>query len=179
MTYIPIYANEIVNISVNSAESMGYAIKGILAGIGSNSTAYPSANLAYYVPFVLRRKITVSSMSCINGATAAGNVDMGIYSFDGARITHTGNTAQAGTTVIQQISLSGGAVTIGPGIYYMALVESSTSATFAMWTGLSATTLKACGMYQQATASPLPASATFATQAQTVLPMFGLTGIIN
>jgi hypothetical protein len=178
MTYIPNYSNQIIVITPMSPESLGAGFF-VQYHTASLNNGWGTANLALYVPFVLRRKITVSKLFTANGTGVAGNIDIGIYSLDGTRITHTGATAQAGTSAIQTINIT--PVTIGPGQYYMALSSSSASSDFygAGFSGTGAPSLQSMGIYQQTSAEPLPATATFASSSHTLVPLFGLSGISN
>jgi hypothetical protein len=92
-------------------------------------------------------------------ATVAGNVDVGIYSEAGTRLVNSGSTAQAGTSTIQKVGIADTA--IGPGTYYFALTNSTTTATFS---GSTASSQLAPASYCQAEttgAFGLPATATF------------------
>lgn len=135
------------------------------------SSAWPAANRAIYVPFVLPAAYQVTKLWWANGATAAGNVDCGIYSVGGTKLASTGSTAQAGTSVVQSVSVS---ILLQPGSYYMALALSSISATI-LRNVPSSGPLAAMGVAQQATAFPLPATATFAAASTAYFPMFGIT----
>lgn len=139
------------------------------------ATAYTSANLAQYVPFLVGYPMTVQKMFWENGATVGTNhVDVGIYDSQGNQLTHSGSTLTAGATTTQSISVT--AVTLQPGLYYMAIAVDGTTDTFLSWsftTSFSYTRM--LGIYQQATAFPLPATATFAVNSQTNSQMFGLT----
>lgn len=162
-------------ISTISKESVGLAAAfmfGSTTGLNS-AQAYPSANLATYVPFSISRTTIVIELWTANGNAAAGNIDIGIYSVDGTRLVSTGSTAMAGTSVLQGVSIT--PLTLGPGQYYLAMVCSSTSGHFLSLQAISAYKIRALGVYQQASALPLPASATFATNTTPInLPLFGL-----
>lgn len=156
-------------------ESIGTPARVMGAGAFA-STAYPTSNLAIYTPFYLRGPILVTKLYALNGATASNNIDLGIYDEYGTRIVSTGSTARSGANVVQSIDITD--TLIGPGRFYMALAQNGTTGTFA---AINATTpgparAKICGIYQQTTAFPLPANATFATYAQTnfYLPQYGL-----
>jgi hypothetical protein len=136
------------------------------------STAWATANLARVVPFVVPKPALVRKMFWANGATVAGNVDVGIYDESGSRVVSMGSVAQAGVSVLQEVDIAD--VTLGVGRYYMALAASSAAATFLA----SAPPLQLCkgmGCAQQAAAFPLPASATPAPFSAAVLPYFGLS----
>lgn len=64
----------LVTITPFSLESLGSAsvADGISIDAGVSS-AWPSNNYAIFYPFSLSRRITVQSLFCMNGATAAGH----------------------------------------------------------------------------------------------------------
>lgn len=166
----------LVTITPTSAESgVGNAMYngGNLSLNTYAQTAWPSANLAIYVPFFLSKPITFSTMFWMNGSTVAGNVDVGVYAEDGTRIVSKGSTAAAGTTTLQVVTVT--TTTIGPGLFYLALACSSTSELVYKTIIGQVLRTKFTGMAQQATALPLPATATFATVGQDYVPLVGLS----
>lgn len=158
----------------STLESIGAKL--ISLGLAMNncaSAAYPSANLAIYYPFVLRRQIVAAQLFWFNGATVSGNVDIGIYSADGARLTPSSSTAQATINTLQVVNITD--TTIGPGLFRMGIAMNNTTGTLnSIASGLLAF-LSACGVTQQATAFALPATSTIATATFDYLPIFGLT----
>lgn len=159
-------------ISTVSGESMGIAMK---AHVGSGtfaSAVWPTSNRAYYYPFRIDHPITVLKLWMANGAAAAGNLDIGIYSEDGTRIVSSGSTAQAGTNTLQEIDIAD--TVIGPGAFYLAAAMDGTTGTAFRFSGGSSTRSLLLGYYSQVTAFPLPANATFASQASQWIPLFGL-----
>lgn len=141
------------------------------AGIAGG--AWPAANRAIFVPFALSSPYLVRKVWWANGATVAGNVDVGVLTPGGALLLNAGTTAMAGVTTIQSVTL-GTPVLLSPGQYYMAMEASSTSTSF----GRNALTADFCsmaGMAQQAVGSmPLPAAAVLATIAAAYVPLFGI-----
>lgn len=122
------------------------------------SGAWHANNAAMFYPIRLSRPYLVSQLWWINGATASGNVDCGIYSADGTRLISTGSTAQSGTSVEQIVDVAD--TWIGPGRFYIALAASTTAATF-FGTTAGVFNAVALGMAQQtASAFPLPATVT-------------------
>lgn len=169
------FLGNLATITPWSAESIGAKITGMggAALSGTAGAVYPAADLAIYVPFSLSRSVTVAQLFWVNGGTASGNVDAGIYSADGTRLTSTGSTAQAGTNAPQSVNITD--IQIGAGLFFIAIAMNNGTgtlfrATFAQL-GLAITT----GMYQQATAFPLPANATFANPTFDYIPAFGFT----
>lgn len=131
---------------------------GFLQRVAQASAAWASANRAVYMPFTLSTSYLVQRLWWANGSAVAGNVDCGIYTSDGVRLVSTGSTAQAGTSVVQSVSIT--PLLLTPGRYYMGLAASSTSATFLSDTVFLVPGL--VGLAQEASALPLPAQATFA-----------------
>lgn len=176
MTYLPNQAlPHSPVITTMSAESNGF-IAGNINQQTPASVVWPTANLAQFIPFSLKYPISVLSLFVLNGATATGNFDIGIYTNDGTRITSLGSTGQSGTNTVQNVSIT--PVTIGPGNFYLALVLSSASGTvFSNTVGSSTFIAQSMGLYSQASALPLPASATFATATLSRIPVFGLATV--
>lgn len=140
----------------------------------STSTAWPSANLAMYWPIMISSPVLVTSMFVANGGTANGNWAVAVYAPDGTKVGGTAATAQAGTNAIQSANPSAN-FQIGPGLYYLALVSDSGTATFRSFSIATLSYGRMMGIYQQASAysTGAPATATFATNAQVALPQFG------
>lgn len=158
-----------VIMSMSPCASGDVAMAGIYPTCGNN--AWPAANRALFVPFVIHEPFVVQKMAVYNATTAAGNVDIGIYTEDGTLLVSSGSTAMAGTSTQQTFSIS---KTLAPGRYYMAIAFSSTSAILrASTTSLASTQLS--GVLQMASAFPLPATATFAVAASAYIPAFGLS----
>ena len=159
-----------------SLESIGAKLYGMGAGnmTGVGSTAYPSANLAIYIPFTIAKPIVVVKLFSYNGATVSGNIDMGIYTADGTRLVSIGSTAQATTSNVQEFDISD--TLLNAGLYYLAVAKNDTTGTlFAVASGSAVAALATMGIAQQASAFPLPATATFATASQDYTPLIGLT----
>lgn len=126
--------------------------------------AHPTANMAYFIPFVLYEPAVVKKLLIANGATVSGNIDAGIYSADGTRLVSMGTTAMSGVSVIQGLDITD--TLLGRGLFFLAFACDNATASFFGWNtpgniGVSALT----GIYQMASAFVLPATATFAAQA--------------
>jgi hypothetical protein len=140
---------------------------------GFSSATWPTASLAIYYPFSVTQNVTFSTLFCLNGTVVSGNVDVGVYTQDGRKIVSSGSTVQAGTSTLQVFTVA--ATTLGPGTYYMALALDNTTAT--IFRGIVGQVLRTrfTGMMQQATAFPLPTTATPAIIGQDYIPMMGLS----
>ena len=156
------------------------AIGVALAAIGVSepaSAAWPTANMALAFPFVISKTTTVKELWCSNGATASGNVDIGIYDETFAKIISTGSVAQSGTDTCQQFDITD--TVLVPGTYYLALSCDNGTATFYRFSVTAIRVLQSLGVYRQLTAFPLPSTMTPAFLAATYFPDFGLaTGTV-
>ena len=157
-----------------SMEALGIELMTIqrdLSAIGS--TTVPAANRAFYIPFMLAMPIVVTRLWWENGGTVSGNVDVGIYDSVGTRIVSTGATAGSGTIAIQSVDITD--TLIGPGRFFLAISCSSATATLMATTDApSLEALRSRGAFNQETAHPLPATATFATVISSFIPVVGL-----
>lgn len=136
------------------------------------SRTWQAANTAVFVPFRVEEPVTILKLWTMNGSTATGNVDIGVYDEVGRRLISAGSTAQSGTNVLQQFDVTD--TLIGPGNFYLALVASSTATTFFgyPYSADRAAAQHTAGMRQMASALPLPATATFAVNGSG-FPLFG------
>jgi len=78
-----------------------------LSGGGVGSGAYPAANAAILVPFVLPRPATVYKAGWRTGGSApTGNADIGVYNAGGTLLVSSGSTARSGTNTNQIVDLT-------------------------------------------------------------------------
>jgi hypothetical protein len=135
---------------------------------------YPEANMAIYIPFFLQHPMAFNRLFSENGDVVSGNIDLGVYDAGKRRIISSGSTAQVGTAGTQLFNV--GSFTLGPGLYFMAVAMDNTTGKFMSLTFTSGLGVyKSLGVYQQSSAFPLPANATFATPTRNYLPLIGLT----
>jgi hypothetical protein len=133
-----------------------------------------TANTAVYVPMYLPWPYNVRRLFWTNGSTVAGNSDIGIYSIGGGRIYSSGSTPNAGSVTAPQYVAAD--VLLGPGAYFLAWTNDGTSnRTFG--SAPTASLGRVAGLYQQATALPLPALATFAAYAAVGFPFIGISNL--
>lgn len=164
-----LYPRALGTISTQSIGSIGD-----IARVGTPASGtWPSANRGIFIPFRTTAPITVRQLFVYNGATAAGNIDMGIYDAVGTRLVSIGPTAQSGTSVLQIFDITD--TQIGVGMFYLALVCSLGTATVMRSSLTPAGFTQAMGIMQQASVGTLPANATFAASAFTIIPVCGLT----
>jgi hypothetical protein len=158
-------------VSPLSFEGLGMEMRHIQTA-STTSTAWGSATLAVYVPIICPGPFTVAKFWTYNGGTASGNTDVGLYDQNGNRLLNTGGTLQSGTSTLQEFDVTD--TRFPAGRYYLALANSSATATFHCFTASSDDAAIISGLAQEASAT-LPATATFAAYAQTFIPLFGFT----
>lgn len=91
------------------------------------AAAWPTANLAIFVPIQVRRAVNVLKLWYSSGATATGTIDIGVYDSVGNRKISLTNTNKGGVGEIYGDTTNTG---LTPGLYYMGLVNSTNSDTF-------------------------------------------------
>ena len=162
----------LVAINPSSPESInvGSSPNGIA---NASSGAYPASNRAIFIPFYVSKPTVIINAFAYNGATASGNLDIGIYDIAGTKLVSTGSTAQTGTNAIQTIALT--STEIGPGVFYLAIAMDNTTGTLFRQTFGVARLDQVTGIAQMASAFTLPATATFASVASDFVPLFGIS----
>ena len=121
------------------------------------ATAWGTANRAIYVPLCVPSSVVVRKL-WVGTGTITTNVDMALYDASGvAVISGTAGTVSSSTEAVFDVTDT----TIGPGLYYIAVVSDSATDTIL---AINAATpiLTAMGVLTEASAYPLPATATFA-----------------
>jgi len=160
------------------------SLESIVVGMGQTasqaaSAAFPAANRALFVPFTASVPILVTRLFSYTGATANGNIDVGIYTAEnagGRLLFSSGSTAQSASTNALQvfdISAASAALRTLYGEYYLAVAMDNGTGTLFRWnTGV--TVQRDCGCFQMATAFPLPTTFTAAQVAASYVPFIGL-----
>lgn len=153
-----------------SREAVGPVLQ-VYAAVATGTVNWAAANAALFVPFSLERPILVKRMVVQNGSTVTGNIDLGIYTFDGALIESTGAVAHTGATAAQIIDIADTYLT--PGRYYMAASCSSGSTRVRRYNH-SIARQQVMGILQASSAHPLPATVTFITPTTSQVPVITL-----
>lgn len=142
------------------------------ASVAPTSSAFPAANRAILYPFYLSEDITVTQLWAYNGATASGNIDVGIYDSAFARQISSGSTAQSGTNVLQVFDVTDTPLTAGQ--YYMAVaMDNATGTLFRQ--AQQAEFMRSIGCFQMASAFALPSTITPAAVTSNYVPHVGWT----
>ena len=162
--------------NTNAFPTQTYLSKGILSNqfslfSGPGAAAWPVANLAIFVPFRIEASVTgiIRLMAATGGLGNSGNIDLGIYDSAGVKIITTGSTVQAASFQIVTIASTN---LTGPGLFYMAMALDNAVGTNHRETS-SAQNFQLCGLAEQTTAFPLPATATLASAANNYFPAIG------
>lgn len=166
----PVLRNSI-GITTTSLECLGVPLLVIVPSFAV-STAWPTANLAIYLPVEILYPVTIAKIMVNNGTAVSGNIDVGIYDADGNRRVSAGSTAQAGASAIQIFDITD--TLLNPGLYYMAVALDNTTGTLAGWTFVNID-IAPFGVCQQATAFALPDPATFAAFTGTFIPLVSMS----
>lgn len=124
------------------------------------SATWQTANAAVYVPVFLSDDAIAYQLLYWVGATSSGNIDVGIYSDTGVRLTSTGSTAMSGTTnTLQELNITD--LALNPGPYMLAVaVDNTTGTTFLSGSNNDELVLTTCPIWFETSAFPLPAIAT-------------------
>jgi hypothetical protein len=136
------------------------------------SGAWPTANLAILVPCPIASPFLVTQIYVFNGTAVSGNIDVGIYTAEGALVVAAGSTAQTGTSSIQAFNVTD--TLLAPGLYYLACALDNN-------TGIvshnvpPATQCRMMGVRQATSAFALPSTVTFAAAANAYVPCIYLT----
>lgn len=162
-------------IPTSALQSFGDVIAGNFPGV--TNTAWPTASRAIFTPFEIYVPQSFTGIAIYNGATASGNMDVGVYDLLGNRLASSGSTAQTGITVFQIIPFTA-TVTLSPAVYMMAIAIDNITATIRA----TAPPIQWCevkGLRQMASAFPLPSTATYAIPATALVPYISLmTGTV-
>lgn len=160
-----------VFLNTMSNWSVGLSMRDI-PNANPTSAAWATANQARYVPFRLLTGGLVLKLVTYNGATAAGNTDVGIFTRAGVKLISSGAVAQAGTSTIQSFDVTD--TWLNPGLYYFGLLNTTTTGTYISYISKEAGQLTGC-QSQAVGAGTLPATATFAILDAAVIPVVGIS----
>jgi hypothetical protein len=123
------------------------------------------------MPFWIEDVVTATKIWWQNGATASGNLDVGIYDENGNLLVSIGTTGQTGTSTIQQADITD--TTLSRGYYYLAMAMNGTTGT-ALRYSPTTNLQQMMGVLEQASAFVLPSTATFAKAARSYIPVMGI-----
>jgi hypothetical protein len=156
---------EVVAISRGLTVAENWRARAGIAPLMSSGT-WSSANLAVYAPIILPIPTRIGWLFGLNGATVSGNRDMGIYLPDaegkpGSALFRFGSVAQAFASQAQIHQIPSPFVW-AEGLIYVAMAMDNTTGTVIRLAALTTAGSGAAlgGIFTQAAAFPLPATAT-------------------
>jgi hypothetical protein len=159
-------------LSTFSPEALGAELGGLgLAAV--SSTAWGTANQGMIVPITLVEPFDLRMFYVVNGSVISGNFDLGLYDTEGQLIRSLGSTAQAGANTLQRVAVA--PEMLQPGDYYLSASFSSATATVFAKTLPNAGVEQALGVYEQASALPLPTRFIAAVGTLAFLPLIGMS----
>jgi hypothetical protein len=118
--------------------------------------------------------MTALKMVIVNVTTGTSNIDVGIYTVAGARLVSMGSTTHTGNNAAQSFDIADTALAVGQ--YYIGISVDNNTATIRGGSAGSAGYASAMGILQEASALPLPSTATFAAATTTVVPHITVHG---
>ena len=125
----------------------------------NTATAWGTQYRAIYVPIRVVDRCVVRKLGFASAAAAAGNVDVGLYDANGARLVSSGPTTKTGTGV-QVVDVAD--TTIGPGLYYIGLNNDTTTDTVTALAGTAPVPAARGVLTETLGGVALPASASWA-----------------
>ena len=168
MQSVPIFFFSSLSDFFGCGSSRGYNIS-----LNTVSATWPLANRAIYHPFYLPWRYPIKRLFWLNGSSASGNADVGIYSVGGTRIVSTGSTAQSGASTAQYVSAD---LVLPPGTYYLGNVFSGTTNVATSIGSITAIAGRMQGVLQEGLGSTtLPATMSPSTFTGSVVPVAGFT----
>lgn len=114
-------------------------------------------NRAFAYPLVIPAPCVIVKAFIHNGASVAGNVDIGLYYENYTKVVTAGGAAQVGVNLIQEFDLTD--TVVQPGRYYL-VGSASGAATAKQWVYGGEYRLALMGCFVAETAYPLPATLT-------------------
>jgi hypothetical protein len=156
----------------------GCVIADYVTSVGSayntTTSVLGGANRAIYIPVQLNASITAYQMAWLNGGVVAGTIDVGIYNSAGTLLVSSTPQTQTTINVVQAFNVTDTPLT--PDTYYLGLAVSSATAQFRSYSASTSSILRSHGIAIQdgLTSGTLPATATFATNVITGVPVLAV-----
>lgn len=146
-------------ISAISRWGMGVEIAAYVpSALGSGIT--PTADRAQFTPILVPERATARKLFCHSGVTGTGNVEMALYTEDFKQIVTSGAIAKTAAAVLMELDITD--TLLEAGRYYLGWVAHIGTDTFHGYFNATIGNMagKASGVFEQASAMPLPATAT-------------------
>lgn len=129
------------------------------------------ANQAYYIPLRVPFPVSISQAYVWNGATITSNFDIGVYTTAGTKLASIGSTAQSGASAVQKVAFS---LVLAASEYLLAFAADTNTGLYGNVLLAATSGTYPIGFRQEASAFPLPATATPVFGSTVRLPFFGL-----
>lgn len=137
------------------------------------SAVWLTTNLAILIPFYFAKGGIATKLWTLNGAAASGNVDIGLYDANYVRMVSKGSTAQAGTNVVQEFDITDTVIRPSTMVFLGVAMDNITGTMFR--NNLTVTDqARTLGMYQMASAFPLPDPFVPAAPGNVKVPVCGI-----
>lgn len=154
------------------------------ASLGMASTLYVAGAVAslatgsqnaMFFPWLVQVPLTIVKGFTMNGATANGNNDIGVYDHGFNLIVSIGATLQSGTNAIQEYDITD--TTLNPGRYWIAVLNTGTGTFFSWASQLDEVALSVMPFLIQTGQTALPATASPIkdSRATPSMPLFGFS----
>lgn len=155
-----------------SSESLGPGTR--VTGSAAVGSATLGNQVARFFPWVIETPIVIVKGFTMNGTTANGTIDVGVYDHEFNLIVAAGATTQSGTSAIQEYDITD--TTLMPGRYWMACVCNGTGTVFGRAIN-DEIELATMPLLVQGSQTSLPSTATAAkdTGSAPVIPVFGFS----
>jgi hypothetical protein len=165
-------------LTPSTISSIGqYAVGAVIGSLGNpTSNTWPASNRVIYMPFRVAQPITIIQFLTFNGAAVSGNLQVGVYDANGVLIVSSASTAHTGTNALQVVNVTD--TRIGPGLFYMALTFDNTTSACMGFAPAALTTqmTRMLGLMEETPGSfGLPATATFSTVSQALIPFTAMS----
>ena len=116
-----------------TVDSGGVQPWSLYADDNAYSSTTTTGGAIYIVGVVLYAPVVVTGMKCRMGSTAAGNIDMGIYDVNFNVLANKGATGSLSASAVNTLTFAN-ALSLSPGRYWLAWVDSAGSDTVAQAT---------------------------------------------
>lgn len=100
-------------------------------GVTTSTAGTHAANVLGCGQIQIEVSTVLTGVCFYNGGTVAGNVLVGLFNSAGQLVASSASSAQSGTFAIQKVAFTS-SYSAAPGIYYIGVMPSSASATFAL-----------------------------------------------
>lgn len=146
--------------------------------VTATSLAWPLANLAVFVPLTIPWPYVVRRLFWVHGSSPGGSHSIGLYRSDGTGLFVSGAVTGSGGASNIQFVTPASPIQLAPGRYFLGYAVDNTTSNRVTGNAIAASVKRLIGVYEQASAFPLPTTATFATPSNTTVMFAGITRVV-